>query len=493
MTLNRIEDNLKAFLLSPNRCWFGTAPRVTNYKDQSSMSKLKAGIHITTTSNESIVNRTLGGSNNQFKNISVDLMFYGRDTKKQKPFLDNQRDLNLFFNTQPRQNYFSVCQLVELSNVSNDWSIKKIPNYQDHFKIYGDQNDPSLDSGKTYTGYLTQNTFGEHFLFRLNDKWRILDLSTHLVFHVSRLNGDYAEILHNGDTHFYEFVTTNVFSGQQFITLNENELDYAETDQDYGDMITANASLTIMDYSEDEKEEPPIVFETNTNPSHPYSPTIYNDKFLIATTSPDANFSTSEWQAGTKVKNSLQITFPANSQTAYRGIGYSADRISGLQQVGNPFGNIFNTAYESNGIQQIDGVYYYTYKTRHAYFPVTETHTYNVTPDPDRDAFIVSYLTGDTGEVHTPDDFSFNEGEIEVDPNRNYYELALNADPRSYLAIGFTGQINRILDGTKNLRHSFTPTIDRPFVQKVIRNRIYNVFVSNITFFTFGSVRLYYS
>ena len=492
MTLNRIEDNLKAFLLNPKRGWPNKTPRVTNYKDKSVKSKILNGIMVSTESVDYTQNMTLGGDNKTYKNVTIALTFYDRDKKTQNPFIENQRYLNLFFRER-RNNNFEVAQLVELKNVNNDWQATPISNHQDHYFIYGDKEDPSLDANKSYFGYLTKNTTGNHFLYRLKESWKILDLSSHLVFPVSRIRGNFAEVNHGGDTFLYEFVLTNVFDGSQFIQITESELDYNEEDQDYADMIMSVATLSVMDYSQDEPEREQEIFETVVNPSHPYSPTIYNDKFLITTTSPDASFSTSEWQAGTKVKNSLQITFPANSQTAYRGIGYSADRISGLQQVGNPFGNIFNTAYESNGIQQIDGVYYYTYKTRHAYFPVTETHTYNVTPDPDRDAFIVSYLTGDTGEVHTPDDFSFNEGEIEVDPNRNYYELALNADPRSYIAIGFTGQINRILDGTKNLRHSFTPTIDRPFVQKVIRNRIYNVFVSNITFFTFGSVRLYYS
>ena len=492
MTLNRIEDNLKAFLLNPKRGWPNKTPRVTNYKDKSVKSKILNGIMVSTESVDYTQNMTLGGDNKTYKNVTIALTFYDRDKKTQNPFIENQRYLNLFFRER-RNNNFEVAQLVELKNVNNDWQATPISNHQDHYFIYGDKTDPSLDANKSYFGYLTKNTTGNHFLYRLKESWKILDLSSHLVFPVSRIRGNFAEVNHGGDTFLYEFILTNVFDGSQFIQITESDLDYNEEDQDYADMIMSTATLAVMDYSQDEPEREQEIFETVVNPSHPYSPTIYNDKFLIATTSPDASFSTSEWQAGTKVKNSLQITFPANSQTAYRGIGYSADRISGLQQAGNPFGNIFNTAYESNGIQQIDGVYYYTYKTRHAYFPVTETHTYNVTPDPDRDAFIVSYLTGDTGEVHTPDDFSFNEGEIEVDPNRNYYELALNASPRSYLAIGFTGQINRILDGTKNLRHSFTPTIDRPFVQKVIRNRIYNVFVSNITFFTFGSVRLYYS
>ena len=492
MTLNRIEDNLKAFLLNPKRGWPNKTPRVTNYKDKSVKSKILNGIMVSTESVDYTQNMTLGGDNKTYKNVTIALTFYDRDKKTQNPFIENQRYLNLFFRER-RNNNFEVAQLVELKNVNNDWQATPISNHQDHYFIYGDKTDPSLDANKSYFGYLTKNTTGNHFLYRLKESWKILDLSSHLVFPVSRIRGNFAEVNHGGDTFLYEFVLTNVFDGSQFIQITESELDYNEEDQDYADMIMSVATLSVMDYSQDQPEKEQEIFETVVNPSHPYSPTIYNDKFLIATTSPDASFSTSEWQAGTKIKNSLQITFPANSQTAYRGIGYSADRISGLQQVGNPFGNIFNTAYESNGIQQIDGIYYYTYKTRHAYFPVTETHTYNVTEDSDRDAFIVSYLTGDTGEVHTPDDFSFNEGEIEVDPNRNYYELALNADPRSYLAIGFTGQINRILDGTKNLRHSFTPTIDRPFVQKVIRNRIYNVFVSNITFFTFGSVRLYYS
>ena len=493
MTLNRIEDNLKAFLLNPKRGWPNKTPRVTNYKDKSVKSKILNGIMVSTESVDYTQNMTLGGDNKTYKNVTIALTFYDRDKKTQNPFIENQRYLNLFFRER-RNNNFEVAQLVELKNVNNDWQATPISNHQDHYFIYGDKEDPSLDANKSYFGYLTKNTTGNHFLYRLKESWKILDLSSHLVFPVSRIRGNFAEVNHGGDTFLYEFILTNAFDGSQFIQITESELDYNEEDQDYADMIMSVATLTVMDYSQDEPEKEQEIFETVVNPSHPYSPTIYNKKFLIAATSPTTTFSENTWQAGNRVTDSLNVSFRPNSSPVYRGVALSSDRISGLQQVGNPFGNIFHAAYQDNGVQQINGIYYYTYRSKYQYDPVAVTHEYQVTENDDRDALLVSYLAGDTNEVHTVSDFNFDNAEIDLDPNRPYYELSIDAETRSYIALLFTGgNLNRILDGTTNLRNTaFTPAIDQPFTQTVIRNRIYNVFISNRTFFTITSWRVYY-
>ena len=491
MTLNRIEDNLKAFLLNPKRGWPNKTPRVTNYKDKSVKSKILNGIMVSTESVDYTQNMTLGGDNKTYKNVTIALTFYDRDKKTQNPFIENQRYLNLFFRER-RNNNFEVAQLVELKNVNNDWQATPISNHQDHYFIYGDKTDPSLDANKSYFGYLTKNTTGNHFLYRLKESWKILDLSSHLVFPVSRIRGNFAEVNHGGDTFLYEFILTNAFDGSQFIQITESELDYNEEDQDYADMIMSTATLTVMDYAQDEPEREQEIFETVVNPSHPYSPTIYNDKFLIAATSTNSTFTEAEWRAGTKTTNSLQLQFRPTTTNTYRGIAYSRDKISDIRQQNNPFTGFFDSAYRYNGIISIDDVYYYSYVTRNSYFPVPVTHTYNVTPDPDRDTLIIDYHAGDTGNIPTVDDFSFSSGEIDLDPSRSYYEVAIEASPRSYIGIAFTGQITKILEGTNNLRFDFIPTVNDRFVQKIINGKIYNIFISNRTFFEFSSFRIYY-
>ena len=491
MTLNRIEDNLKAFLLNPMRAWPKKTPIISNYKDESIYKRKKEGVKISTGEVEYIQNPTLGGNNTTFKNIGISLLFFDRDRKKEAPFIENQRNITGFFDDE-RNNYFEVAQLVELKKHNNDWQATPISNHSDHYGIYGDTQDPDLNKELSYYGYLVENETGNHFLYRLNEVWKILNLSTHLVFLVGRLTDEFAEVYHGGDTYFYSYVPTQIFDGSQFIKIESAEINYNEEEQNYGDLVMSEITLMIMDYGETKEVEDKPVFEIPINPSHNYSPVVYDDKFLIAATSTDSTFTEAEWRTGTKTTNSLQLQFRPTTTSTYRGIAYSRDRISDIQQQNNPFTGFFGSAYVYNGIISVDDVYYYSYKTRNSYFPVPVTHQYTITPDDDRDSFVVDYLAGDSGKTHTPDDFSFSNSEITVDPERNYYELALNANPRSYLAIGFSGQIQRIMSGTENLRHLFSPSIDQPFIQKVIRGKIFNIFISNITFFTFGSIRLYY-
>ena len=494
MTQAKLERLLKAYLLNPKRCYSTYMPAIGNYSDDGHeliLSNIN-GINIESRSYTPEITSLLGGRNIVVKNYVVDIDFYTKNIGNRNELVRNQDSINLFFSSE-NQNNFEVAQLVELKNINNNWELFDIDNENDRYDIYGSESDPDLSSDLTYTGYRVKNQNGDHFLYRLGDDWKILDLQSHLIFGVSRIKGDFAEIFHQGDTHFYEFVIGYVFTGSQTITIEGATMPEFEVDKKYGEIEMSTTTLNILDREEEECPEEEEIFEYTVSPSHPFNPTIFNDKYLIAATSTDSNFSTTEWRSGSKVTNSLNITFNPTTVNSYRGIAYSADKITGIQQTGNPFGNVIS-AYNYNGIQEIDNINYYTYITKNSYFPVPETHEYTITPDPDRDSFLIGYLQGDTGEVHTVDDFTFNNAAIEVDPNRPYHEFAIEADHPSYIAILFSGgNINRIMDGTDNLRNTvFDPSINEPFIQKVIRGKIYNSFVSNRTFFTITSWRVYY-
>ena len=501
MTTNEIEDRLKAFLLDPSREWSIDIPAISNYKDSSVLiSNNRSGIHINFTDSTYTENSRLGAKSTFFKNLSFDLQFYTNDTQTQKPFVDAQTNINKFFNSKKRHN--KVTQAVKLKNINNNWEIENISSRLVSYNMYGDNNHPDLSSGKEYLGYKVKdnhNNNKEHFLYRVpqsfegDESWNVLDLDTHLHFPVHKFSQKYTEVLVNGDTYFYEFIPVRIFTGHQSITLSGMVADYNELDSTYGELIRSDMTLIVNDYSQDSREESPVIFETPENPSHVYSPVVYNKKFLIAATSTDSTFSTAEWRSGVKVEDSLSVTFRPTTTNTYRGIALSSDKITGISQDNNPFGNVIS-AYDYNGIIDVDNIKYYSYKTKNSYFPISETHQYTVVEDDDRDAFLISYLSGDTGESHSVDDFTFNNAEIEADPNRNYYEISIDAETPSYIAILFTGgNINRIMDGNTNIRNTFfTPTVDQPFIQKVVRGRIFNAFISNRTFFTISSWRLFY-
>ena len=495
MTPTKITKSLISYLVNPLRCWNKT-PAIS--EDKNTANNNAEGIIV----DFSGIEYQQNDRSQDYKDFIFDLVFYTSNiTGKPEPLLEYQRYINLFFNKQ-RNNRFDVCQLIQIKSKNNNWEVTNVSNELDTGDNYGSNNDPELTENITYTGYRVRNTHGDHFLYkkpntlRVKGGWKILDLSTHLTFPVSRFRGNYAEVVHGNDTYFYEFVRTRVFNGSQFINIISAASDFVleEGDNEIASLISSDITLQIRDYDNDECPPEQEIFESVLNPSHNYNPTIYNKKFLIATTSPDPIFSTAEWRSGVKIEDSLSITFRPTTTNRYRGIALSSDKITGISQDGNPFGNVIS-AYDYNGIIDVDNIKYYSYRTKYPYFPISETHQYTVVEDEDRDAFLISYLSGDTGESHSVDDFTFSNAEVEVDPNRQYHEFAIEADQPSYICILFSGgNINRIMDGTINLRNTaFTPAIDQPFIQTVVRGRIFNAFVSNRTFFTIASWRLYYS
>ena len=495
MTQEKIERSLKAYLLSPNRCYSTEIPVISNYSDDGHEAILSNEIGININSKSLVPDTTelLGGRKVVVKNHTIDLEFYTKNIGNRIQIIKHQNDIDLFFNNDISNN-FEVVQLVELTSTNNIWKMKDLENDQASYDMYGSNDDPDLSEDISYYGYKVRNQNGEHFLYRFGDDWRVLDLSTHLIFNVSRFKGDFAEIFHQGDTHFYKFEYGYLFTGGQVLTVEGTIFPEFEVDKVYGEIEVGITTINIIDRDEDECPEEKETFEYIVSPSHPFNPSIYNNKYLIAATSPDSTFSTAEWRGGNRVTNSLNITFRPTTVDSYRGLALSSDRISSIRQVGNPFGNVIS-AYNYSGIQEIDNIYYYTYITKNPYFPISETHEYTIEEDDDRDTFLIGYLAGDTSEVHTVDDFSFPNAPIEVDPARPYHEFAIEADTPSYIAILFSGgNINKIMDGTDNIRNTkFNPTINEPFVQKVVRGRIYNAFISSVTFYTITSWRIFYN
>ena len=490
MTPTKLEDTLKSYLLNPMRNWKNFVPVIGNYNDGHNLiEKYKKGININTTSCEYSEEKKLGGKKYVYKTYIVALEFYSEDIGKSKILLENQQNINSFFND-GLQNHLEVAQLVKLENQNNNWILRKINNDQDFYNFYGSSKDPDLSTNISYGGYLIRDDSQNHFLFRTKSIWKVLNLQTHLVHNVSRFNGDEIEIFHGGDTFIYEFEKSTVFLGSQFITIDSSNLLYREEDQNYGDMIRSDTILNILDYEDDLETAVEPVFEYVTTPAQPYSPTPYAGKFLVAATSTDSNFSEAEWRMGNKTTNSNTITFSPTTTNTYRGVAFSRNKLSGFQQTGNVFGNIIS-AYNYNGIIDIDNIKYYSYITKHPYFPVPETHEYTINPLVD-ESLIVDYLSGDTGNIPSASDFSFSSGEIELNSQRPYYELSIGTSERSYIAFACTNQILRIMSGTTNLRHSFSPSVDSPFVQREIRGKIYNIFISNTTIFEYTSWRLFF-
>ena len=498
MDQNKIEDSLKGFLQNPLRCWAGKTPAITNYRNIDPLvGNYFSGIHIFTSDTTYDEFNALGGRVDNIKRVTVEIQFYTRDTGNTRNINTNIRNINNFFNRR-RNNVFYVAQLVKLNNKTTTWELEDVNNELDNYNIYGDLSHPDLTKGIDYFGYKVKNEHGEHFLYRIpqtrkqNETWNILDLNTHLNFHVHRFRGNFVEVLHNNETYLYEFIRTKIFNGKQFISLEGGTVSYSSGDQNKGTLLTGNDfTIVVTDYEREECPQETETFETNIAPSHPYSPVPYTDKFLIAAVSGDSTFTDDEWLAGNKVKNSLEVSVPSTTTDHWRGFAYSADRIDALKQVGSPFGSIL-PSFEDNGIQNINGILYYTIKSRNSYYPVSQVHPYVISPDEDfRDAFIVSYVSSRT--VPTIDDFTFSGSEEFVNPNSNSYDLSISANPRSYVAIGFTGgNLNRIMDGSNNIRNHFTPAIDQPFQQKIINNKIFNIFISDISYFVFSTWTIFY-
>ena len=497
MTPTQLQDNLKAYLLNPfiKRFWRGPTPAITNYADNEDYeSKNTTGINIETIDIEKSESSALSGRVTNYDLHTIRLTFYTRDLGSQSAFLRNQRNINTIFNRR-RNNYFVGAQLVKLKNNTTDWELENVRNDTDNYNIFGGDTHPELSKGIDYYGYRVKNENGDHFLYRKpqtlfsQESWNILDLNTHLTFPVSRFTNGFVELIHGGDTFPYEFETTRLFTGKQFISYFGSITEYKERGYDFGDVIKSESTIQIRDYdvTTEEREMGPI-FETVVAPSHPYSPVVQNNKYVFSAANNDPIFHMSDWDSGTRAKNTFEITPPAISNGDYLAFG-STSPLKGIQEKDNVFGNVF-AAFNSAGVAMSNGICFYSYVSKNTYFANANPRAYVLTEDEAfADKIIVSYFI--TPTQPQAGQFLFT-GEESIDPTRNNWEININAN-NAYVALAFSaGQILRIMDGSTNRRGEFLPRIDQPFIQRVIRNTIYNIYVSQVPYSTVTDWRIFF-
>ena len=184
----------------------------------------------------------------------------------------------------------------------------------------------------------------------------------------------------------------------------------------------------------------------------------------------------------------MKLVPPSISNGDYLAFG-STVPLKGIQEKGNVFGNVFS-AFNAAGVGMTRGVCFYTYVSKNTYYENLNPRSYVLTEDDTFvDKVIVSPLTSQT----QPQAGQFLFGpEDDLDPTRNHKDININAS-NQYVAIAFSGgQLLRVMDGTNNIRSNFLPRVDEPFVQRVLRGTIYNIFVSQSTYNTITSWTIYY-
>ena len=498
MQPDRIENALKGFLQNPARCYPKKIPAIINYKNYFNfLNNIREGIAIKL--NDVEYETFESGSSANFKTYLYDLIFFTRNIGKTRPFVENQRNINSFFN-KARNNKFTVAQLVKLNSSNNNWELENVRNELDNYSIYGSNNHPELSESINYYGYKVRDVHNAndiHFLYRIPrtllskvSGWFVLDLNSHISFPVSRFKGNFAEVHHGGDTYFYEFVKTKIFDGSQYINLLNSTFEIEQVEiEDIGDVLEGTITLQIRDYSQDVCPEEEEVFESVVAPSHPYSPIVYNDKLLISAVGDTNMFTTTSWMNGTRVKNTLEVTPPTISDGDYLGFAYSHSQLDGIQEKDNVFGNIF-AAFKDAGIHTLGGINYYTYISKNTYYANSNPRPYVVSED---DSFVDSVIIAYHISPNAPsiNDFHFTGPEF-IDPTKNHHDISISAN-NAYVAIAFSGgNLLRIMDGNTNIRNEFLPNIDQQFQQRIFNNRIYNIFYSKITFDTITSWTLYF-
>ena len=498
MTIKQIQNKIKDYLNNPFAKWT-TQPLVYTSSENKPPLNYFHPLKVEVSDVSPLVEETLCDSIFINNTYTIELTLGHVIQSNKNVLISYVNDLLNFFTTNHKLETANLIKLKE--STPGNWELVET-DVDDDYKLHRFIGD-TLETGQEYYGYeVTYNNklyllFREYSQFK---RWGIFDPETHIVINIHQTDktGFVIEngkkriaIRPTGDStlHFFDFVTKPLLTGNQDLVIEDtNSVSTTFDTGDIGEQVYSTIFLTVEDRDKPEIIEPIVVPDTSLVPSHVFSPVIQNDKYVISAVSDQNVFHMSDWDAGNLVKNSFEVVPPSISNGDYLAFG-STVPLKGIQEKGNVFGNVFS-AFNASGVGMTRGVCFYTYVSKNTYFANANPRSYVLTEDDSfADKVMVSYFI--TPNQPQAGQFLFT-GEDDLDPTRNHKDISISSN-NAYVAIAFSGgQLLRIMDGTNNIRNNFLPRVDQPFIQRVIRGTIYNIFVSQTTYNVVTSWTIFY-